>query len=242
MISIIPAIDIINGQCVRLTQGNYTQQKIYSKNPVEVAKSFEDAGLKQVHLVDLDGAKTQHIVNTKVLEAIANQTNLKIDFGGGLKTEHDVQMAFELGASQITAGSIAVLDPDLVYSWMDLYGPEKIILGADSKAGKIAIHGWQEASTVELFAFLKNYIEKGIQYCICTDIAKDGLLEGPSWNLYEQIVKEFPSLKLIASGGVSSIKDLERLEELGCYGAIVGKAIYEETISLKELEKWMVSC
>ncbi len=242
MIKIIPAIDIINGQCVRLTQGDYEQKKVYNSNPVEVAKSFEDAGIQQLHLVDLDGAKAKHIVNASVLENIVKETNLRVDFGGGIKSDKDLNVAFYAGASQITAGSIAVSNPELVSRWIEVYGADKIILGADVKGGKIAVHGWQKESSEELFPFLENYLKKGIEYCICTDVAKDGLLQGTSVGLYETIIKRFPKVKLIASGGVNSIQEIERLEELGCHGVIIGKAIYEGKIKLKELEKFIVSC
>lgn len=242
MIEIIPAIDIINGQCVRLTQGDYEQKKVYNSNPVEVAKSFEDAGIQRLHLVDLDGAKAKHIVNVAVLENVAKATNLKIDFGGGIKSDKDLKMAFEAGAKQITAGSIAVANPDLVKSWMTEYGASKIILGADVKGLQIAVNGWQEASSEELFPFLESYLEKGMEYCICTDVAKDGLLQGTSIDLYQSILECFPQLKLIASGGVTSMKEVEKLNAIGCHGVIIGKAIYEGRIRLKELEKLIVSC
>jgi len=232
---IIPAIDIINGQCVRLTQGDYQQKKVYNKDPLEVAKQFEAAGIKRLHLVDLDGAKSRHIVNHHVLEKIATQTNLIIDFGGGLKSNEDVHIAFESGAHQITGGTIAVKNKDLFLSWIEQYGGEKIILGADVKDQKIAVHGWQEASDIDLFDFLADYIKQGIQYVICTDISKDGMLEGAANNLYKKIIKTFPELKLIASGGVANMQDLIDLKSLGCYGAITGKAIYEGRVSLKEL-------
>lgn len=242
MIEIIPAIDIINGQCVRLTQGDYEQKTIYNSDPVEVAKAFEDAGIQRLHLVDLDGAKAKHIVNVDVLENVAKATNLAIDFGGGIKSEKDIQLAFYAGASQITAGSIAVTDPDLVNRWMKEYGAHKIILGADVKGLKIAVNGWQKESSEELFPFLESYLAKGIEYCICTDVAKDGLLQGSSMELYTSILERFPKLKLIASGGVRSIKEIEKLNAIGCHGVIIGKAIYEERITLKELEKLIVSC
>lgn len=242
MIEIIPAIDIINGQCVRLTQGDYEQKKVYNSNPVEVAKSFEDAGIQRLHLVDLDGAKAKHIVNVAVLEKVAKATNLTIDFGGGIKSDKDLKMAFEAGAKQITAGSIAVANPDLVKRWMEEYGASKIILGADVKGLQIAVNGWQEASSEELFPFLESYLEKGMEYCICTDVAKDGLLQGTSIDLYQSILERFPQLKLIASGGVTSMKEVEKLNAIGCHGVIIGKAIYEGRIRLKELEKLIVSC
>lgn len=235
---IIPAIDLIDGKCVRLTQGDYNQKKIYNENPVEVAKSFEDAGIKRLHLVDLDGAKAKTIVNWRVLEAISNQTNLTIDFGGGIRTDKDIETAFNHGASQITGGSIAVKNPVLFGGWLERYQSEKIILGADAKFGKIAINGWQESTETNVIDFIQNYAEKGIQYAICTDIEKDGMESGPSFKLYNDILKRIPRLKLIASGGVSSLADLEKLKEDGLYGAIVGKAIYEGSISLKDLAKF----
>lgn len=242
MITIIPAIDIINGQCVRLTQGDYQQKKIYNNNPVAVAKSFEDAGIERLHVVDLDGAKAQQIVNLKTLEAIANQTNLNIDFGGGVKTTEAVQQAFNAGATQITAGSIAVKNPNLVKQWLAQFGSERIILGADVKGRQIAINGWQETSTLKLIPFVEHYVNQGVDYCICTDVAKDGLLQGASVELYKTILKVIPNLKLIASGGVESIKGIQELDAIGCDGVIVGKAIYEGKITLKDLEKLVVSC
>lgn len=233
----IPAIDIIGGQCVRLTQGDYAQKKVYNQNPLEVAKEFEAAGIQRLHLVDLDGAKASRIINYKVLETIANNTKLQIDFGGGLKSDEDIKIAFESGAHQITGGTVAVKMPDLFLSWLEKYGPEKIILGADVKEGKIAVSGWQEKSDVELFDFLKNYTEKGIQYVICTDVSKDGLLKGSAVELYQDILTVFPELKLIASGGVTSLTEVKKLREIGCYGAIIGKAIYEGKIKIEDLAK-----
>ncbi|MEM9340667.1 MAG: 1-(5-phosphoribosyl)-5-[(5-phosphoribosylamino)methylideneamino]imidazole-4-carboxamide isomerase [Bacteroidota bacterium] len=232
---IIPAIDIIEGKCVRLSKGDYDTKKIYNEDPLEVAKSFEGEGLQYLHLVDLDGAKAKHIVNWKVLEKIATKTSLTIDFGGGIKSDEDLKIAFESGAKQITGGSIAVKDPTLFESWIVGYGAEKIILGADAMEGKIAISGWQESTDEGIESFIKSYQEKGIEYVISTDISKDGMLEGPSFELYEKILKELPAIKLIASGGVSSIDDLIKLKEKGLEGAIVGKAIYENRITLKEL-------
>ena len=232
---IIPAIDIIDGKCVRLTQGDYTQKKVYNENPLEVAKMFEDAGITHLHLVDLDGAKASEIINYKVLEKIASNTNLKIDFGGGLKSDGDVQIAFESGANQITGGTVAVKKPELFLSWLEKYGSEKIILGADVKNEKIATNGWQEESKIELLDFLKKYTEAGIEYVICTDISKDGLLQGSAIDLYKKIKTHFPKLKLIASGGVVSVEEVEELTSLDLYGAIIGKAIYEGKIDLKEL-------
>jgi len=233
---IIPAIDIINGKCVRLTKGDYATQKTYSEQPLEVAKSFEDHGIKYLHLVDLDGAGSKHIVNHKVLYQIASQTSLKIDFGGGLKTEADLKIAFENGASQITGGSIAVSHPEVFENWLQLYGADRIILGADAHNRKIATHGWKETSALDVIDFIRNYESKGITQVICTDIAKDGMLQGPSFELYDEILKE-TTVQLIASGGVSKCDDLLKLNELGCEGVILGKAIYEGKITLKELEK-----
>ncbi len=229
---IIPAIDIIDGKCVRLTQGDYAQKKVYNENPLEIAKEFEAAGITNLHLVDLDGAKASRIINYKTLEKIASQTNLKIDFGGGLKSNEDLKIAFNSGANQITGGTIAVKNQELFLSWLEKYGSEKIILGADVKNEKIATNGWQEESDIELFDFLKKYLEAGIEYVICTDISKDGLLQGSSVDLYEKIKTQFPNIKLIASGGVVSIQELEKLKELKMHGAIIGKAIYEGRIDI----------
>lgn len=236
---IIPAIDIIDGKCVRLTQGDYAQKKIYNENPLDVAKEFEQAGITNLHLVDLDGAKASRIINYKTLESIASNTNLKIDFGGGLKSNEDLKIAFESGANQITGGTIAVKNPNLFLSWISEYGNEKIILGADVKNEKIVTNGWQEESQINLFDFLKKYLEAGIEYVICTDISKDGLLQGSAIDLYTKIKTTFPSIKLIASGGVISIQELEKLEQLGMHGAIVGKAIYEQKIKLTELTNFI---
>ena len=233
---IIPAIDIIEGQCVRLSKGDYDTKKVYNENPLEVAKAFEDSGIEYLHLVDLDGAKSKHIVNHKILEQIATQTNLKIDFGGGLKSDKDLQIAFECGANQITGGSIAVTNEVLFLDWVAKFGAEKIILGADAKDGKIATGGWKESSDLQIEKFIKDFVENGIQYVISTDISKDGMLEGPSVDLYKSILANNPELKLIASGGISNLQDLDDVFEIGCEGVIIGKAIYENRISLKELE------
>jgi len=233
---IIPAIDIIGGKCVRLSKGDYSTKKIYSESPLEVAKEFEANGIQFLHVVDLDGAKSNHIVNFKVLHEIATKTNLKIDFGGGLKSNEDLKIAFENGASQITGGSIAVKNSDLFLKWLDTYGPEKIILGADFNNRKIATHGWLETSTLDVVDFILDYENKGVQYVICTDISKDGMLEGTSNELYTEIIEK-TKIFLIASGGVTSIQDIEKLIEIGCEGAIIGKAIYEHKITLKELRK-----
>lgn len=242
---IIPAIDIIEGKCVRLTKGDYGTKKVYNENPLEVAKQFEASGIEYLHLVDLDGAKENHIVNFKILEQIASKTSLKIDFGGGLKTNEDLYIAFNSGAKQITGGSIAVKDPKTFMGWINKYGGQKIILGADCKDGMIAISGWTEESKEEIIPFIKDYQKKNIQYVICTDISKDGMLEGPSFDLYKQIIIECSnssngqSIKLIASGGVSSLDDLDALKTLGCDGVIIGKALYEGHIFLRDLERYI---
>lgn len=238
---IIPAIDIIDGKCVRLSKGDYGTKKIYNENPLEVAKRFEAHGIQYLHLVDLDGAKSKHIVNHKVLEKIASKTTLKIDFGGGLKTDNDLRIAFESGARQITGGSIAVKDKDTFVRWIEKYGPEKIILGADAKNEKVAVSGWQEESSEELIPFIASYQEQGIQYVICTDIDKDGMLEGPSFDLYRKILDVTPKLQLIASGGISAFEELPILAEIGCEGTIIGKAIYENRIGLKQLEQFILA-
>ncbi|MCF6353382.1 MAG: 1-(5-phosphoribosyl)-5-[(5-phosphoribosylamino)methylideneamino]imidazole-4-carboxamide isomerase [Cyclobacteriaceae bacterium] len=236
---IIPAIDIINGKCVRLTKGDYSTKKIYNEDPLEVAKSFEGIGIKYLHLVDLDGAKSKSIQNGKVLEELASKTNLIIDFGGGIKTEASVKQAFELGASQITVGSVAAKNPALVYKWIFTFGADKIILGADVNNRKIAINGWQESTELELEVYIKSYLGKGIQSVICTDISKDGMLAGSSIALYAQLLGRFPKLKLIASGGVTTLQELDELTSIGLEGAIIGKAIYENKITLKQLESYV---
>ena len=238
---IIPAIDIIDGKCVRLSKGDYNTKKIYNENPLEVAKTFEDAGIQYLHLVDLDGAKSSRIINHKVLEQIASKTNLKIDFGGGLKTNEDLKIAFESGANQITGGSIAVKNPTLFKEWISIYGTNKIILGADANNKKIAVSGWLEESNEEVIPFIQNYQKEGISYVICTDIAKDGMLEGPSFDLYKEILSKCDTIKLIASGGISTSDELPKLAELGCEGTIIGKAIYEGRISLKQLENFILN-
>jgi phosphoribosylformimino-5-aminoimidazole carboxamide ribotide isomerase len=248
---IIPAIDIIDGKCVRLTKGDYSTKKIYNENPLEVAKEFEAAGIEYLHVVDLDGAKASQIINYKVLEQIASKTNLKIDFGGGLKSNKDLEIAFNSGAHQITGGSIAVKNSAIFKSWIEKYSSQKIILGADfypdTSGGKIATNGWQEESSLELIPFIKGYQQKGIQYVICTDISKDGMLEGPSFNMYKEILESDDlrgseaALKLIASGGISTFDELPKLAEMGCEGVIIGKAIYENKISLKQLEQYILN-
>lgn len=237
---IIPAIDIIEGKCVRLSKGDYDTKIIYNENPLEVAKSFEAHGIEYLHLVDLDGAKSSKIVNYKILEQIATQTSLKIDFGGGLKSDDDLRIAFESGANQITGGSIAVKNRAIFEKWISQYGTEKIILGADAKDEKIAVSGWLEESNEDLVPFIQDYQSKGIQYVICTDIAKDGMLQGPSFDLYKKILAEAEGVKLIASGGISTFDELPKLAELGCEGTIIGKAIYEGRITLKQLENYII--
>ncbi|MCF6212834.1 MAG: 1-(5-phosphoribosyl)-5-[(5-phosphoribosylamino)methylideneamino]imidazole-4-carboxamide isomerase [Flavobacteriaceae bacterium] len=238
---LIPAIDIINGKCVRLSKGDYSTQKIYNENPLEVAKMFEAHGIQFLHLVDLDGAKASHIVNYKVLESIALNTNLSIDFGGGLKSDGDLRIAFESGANQITGGSIAVKDPLTFKKWLQDYGADKIILGADAMNEKVAIGGWLEESDKALIPFIHSYVKKGVAYVICTDISKDGMLQGPSFELYQKILNTVDGVKLIASGGISAFDELPRLAEMGCEGAIIGKAIYEHKISMKQIEDYIVS-
>jgi phosphoribosylformimino-5-aminoimidazole carboxamide ribotide isomerase len=233
---IIPAIDIIGGKCVRLTQGDYAQKKIYNEDPVAVAKMFEDAGIQYLHVVDLDAARQGKITNYKVLEAITSQTKLSVDFGGGLKTDDDITIAFNNGAVQVTAGSIAVKNPDVVYSWLEKYGADKIILGADCRNRFVATNGWQEQSSLDVLDFIKAYQIKGVTSVICTDISKDGMLLGPSFELYAELLEQ-TKIGLIASGGISSIDDVIRLKELGCGGAIIGKAIYEGNITLTQLSQ-----
>lgn len=236
MIEIIPAIDIISGKCVRLSKGDYEQQTVYSESPVEVAKAFEGAGCKRLHLVDLDGAKSNHIVNYKVLEDIASSTNLVIDFGGGIKSDEDVHIAFESGAAMITGGSIAVKSPALFESWISRFGPNKIILGADAKDKKIATNGWMDNSEHSIVPFINSYLEKGISKVISTDISKDGMLQGTSIELYTELLDQCPGIYLIASGGVASLDDLRQLEEINVPAVIAGKALYEGRITLKDLE------
>lgn len=245
---IIPAIDIIEGKCVRLSKGDYSTKKIYNEHPLEVAKEFEAHGIRYLHLVDLDGAKSKHIVNHKVLEKIASETNLKIDFGGGLKTDEDLRIAFESGAHQITGGSIAVKEKEVFLEWIARFGAEKIILGADALDEKVAVSGWMEESKEELIPFIKAYKRNGIRYVICTDISKDGMLQGPSFELYKKIIAETSTadnnttygIHLIASGGISTFDELPLLAEIGCEGTIIGKAIYENKISLKQLENYIL--
>ncbi|WP_307271969.1 1-(5-phosphoribosyl)-5-[(5-phosphoribosylamino)methylideneamino]imidazole-4-carboxamide isomerase [Chryseobacterium sp. W4I1] len=235
---IIPAIDIIDGKCVRLSKGDYSTKKIYSENPVEMAKEFESYGIQFLHLVDLDGARSKHIVNQKVLENIARETSLHIDFGGGLKTGNDIEKAFNSGAKQITLGSIAVQDPEFCFEMIQKYGSEKIILGADCENRKIKTSGWEEESNLDIIDFLLDYQEKGMVQTICTDISKDGMLEGPSSDLYQEILMK-TAIKLTASGGISCIEDVHRMKEIGCSGTIIGKAIYEGKITLQQLQNYI---
>lgn len=232
---IIPAIDLIGGKCVRLTEGDYASKKEYHDNPAEVAKSFERLGVRRLHLVDLDGAKQKKVVNLDVLKAICEQTNLKVDFGGGVRSDRDLENVFEAGASQVTCGSVAIKDPELAKRWILTYGPEKMILGADLKGGNIAVSGWEEESKVHWTEFLDRYLHMGFQYVICTDVSRDGKLQGPAIELYEEIMQAFPGIKLIASGGISSSDDVKALRSVGLYGAIIGKAIYENRITEQEL-------
>lgn len=235
MIELIPAIDLINGKCVRLTKGDYEQKKVYHENPVEVASEFERLGFERLHVVDLDGAKSQHIVNIDVLREITTKTSLKVDFGGGIKTNDDIEKAFANGASMVTVGSIAVKHPDLFLEWLDEYGAERMILGADVRNGMISVNGWKEDSTERLLPFLRKYIIKGVKNVLCTEISKDGTLTGPAIGLYQEIMKEYPDLHLIASGGVSSNEDITALEEAGIPAVVFGKAFYEGRIDIGKL-------
>ena len=238
MIELIPAIDIIGGQCVRLTKGNYDQKTVYRDSPAEVAKEFEEIGFKRLHVVDLDGAKSKHIVNEQVLKAITNKTHLTVDFGGGIKTDEDIEKAFAAGASMVTIGSIAVTNPDLFMGWLEKYGAERIILGADVRHGKISINGWKEDSSEDLLPFLKKYVDAGVSNVLCTEISKDGTLAGPAIELYQSMMAAYPELHLIASGGVSSIEDIHALDAAGIPAVVFGKAIYEGKINLNELWDW----
>ena len=238
MIELIPAIDIIDGQCVRLTKGDYDQKTVYRDAPAEVAREFEQLGFLRLHVVDLDGAKSKHIVNSEVLRRITTETRLTVDFGGGIKTDDDIEKAFEAGASMVTVGSIAVTQPDLFLGWLDKYGADRMVLGADVRNGKISINGWKEDSAEDLLPFLKKYIDRGVKTVLCTEISKDGTLQGPAIELYRQVMAEYPQLHLIASGGVSSIDDIKALDAAGIPAVVFGKAIYEGKINLKELWDW----
>ncbi len=239
MINIIPAIDLIDGKCVRLTKGDYNTQKVYNENPTEVAKYFEGFGFKRLHLVDLDGAKAGRIINNKVLENIASKTSLLVDFGGGIKTETDLNIVFECGAQMVTLGSLAVKNKELVDQWLARYGADKIIVGADSKDQKISISGWLEDSTIDLFFFIDNYLHSGYKHFLCTDISKDGMMQGSAIGLYKEIVQRFPHCKLIASGGVSSVAEIEELNDANVDAVVIGKAFYEGLIKPEELKKFI---
>jgi len=238
MIEIIPAIDIIEGKCVRLSQGDYSRKVIYNEDPLEVAKNFEDAGIQRLHLVDLDGAKAKHIVNYRTLERIAGRTGLIIDFGGGLKSDDDLRIAFECGAQMITGGSIAVKDKDIFLKWLGKYGRGKIILGADVKDEKVSVAGWKEDTDVQLIPFIQEYVDEGISKVICTDISRDGMMSGTSVDLYKKLMETFTDLYLIASGGVTTLDDVKKLIEINVPGVIIGKALYEGSIVLEELVRY----
>ena len=240
-IEIIPAIDLIEGKCVRLSQGDYNQKTIYNENPLEVAKMFEAAGIRRLHLVDLDGAKAKHIVNHKILEEISSKTNLIIDFGGGLKSDKDLEIAFNSGAKMVTGGSIAVKERDTFLKWLEKYGSDKIILGADAKDGNIAVSGWLETTELPVIEFISEYHKKGVVKVISTDISRDGMLSGPAFELYSEILKSLPNVEIIASGGIATMGDILKLDEMGVPGVITGKAIYENRITLKEIEKFQKS-
>ena len=238
MIELIPAIDIIDGQCVRLTKGDYDQKTVYRDSPAEVAKEFEQKGFKRLHVVDLDGAKSKHIVNDEVLRRITTETNLTVDFGGGIKTNEDIEKAFCAGAAMVTVGSIAVTQPELFMGWLEKYGADRMILGADVRNGKISINGWKEDSAEDLLPFLRKYIDAGVKTVLCTEISKDGTLQGPAIELYKEVITAYPTLHLIASGGVSSIDDIKALDRAGIPAVVFGKAIYEGKINLNELWDW----
>lgn len=238
---VIPAIDIISGKCVRLTKGDFNTMKIYNESPLEVAKTFEGSGVKNLHLVDLDGSKAKKIINYKILENIASKTKLNIDFGGGLRSDEDIKIAFNSGAHQITGGSIAINNRNLFSNWIKTYGPDKIILGADCRNRYISINGWQDNVDVNVVDFIRDYVENGVKNVVCTDIEKDGMLKGPSLQLYKEMIMYIGELNLIASGGVSSMDDMHQLKDLGCYGVILGKAIYENKISLQQIEKFILN-
>lgn len=241
MIEIIPAIDIIEGKCVRLSQGDYQSKIVYNESPLEVAKEFESYGIHRLHVVDLDGAKSKHIVNYRILEQIANRTSLVIDFGGGIKSDEDLVIAFENGAQMVTVGSVAAKEPQLFLSWLEKFGHDKMILGADVKDGLISVNGWLEESNQELLPYLDNYVKKGVTKVLCTDINRDGMLQGPAIELYQSILEQFPALHLIASGGVSSIEDIRQLDKAGIPAVVFGKALYEGRFTLKELNEFIES-
>ena len=237
-IELIPAIDIINGQCVRLTKGDYDQKTVYHDSPADVAREFEEIGFQRLHIVDLDGAKSKHIVNCSVLRRVTTETHLVVDFGGGIKTDEDIEKAFDNGAAMVTIGSIAVTQPELFMGWMKKYGSERLILGADVRNGKISINGWKEDSTEDLLPFLRKYIDAGVKNVLCTEISKDGTLQGPAIELYQRVMEAYPDIHLIASGGVSCIDDIKALDKAGIPAVVFGKAIYEGKINLKELWDW----
>ena len=237
-IELIPAIDIINGQCVRLTKGDYDQKTVYHDSPADVACEFEEIGFQRLHIVDLDGAKSKHIVNCSVLRRVTTETHLVVDFGGGIKTDEDIEKAFDNGAAMVTIGSIAVTQPELFMGWMEKYGSERLILGADVRNGKISINGWKEDSTEDLLPFLRKYIDAGVKNVLCTEISKDGTLQGPDIELYQRVMETYPDIHLIASGGVSCIDDIKALDKAGIPAVVFGKAIYEGKINLKELWDW----
>ncbi|MDD5571122.1 MAG: 1-(5-phosphoribosyl)-5-[(5-phosphoribosylamino)methylideneamino]imidazole-4-carboxamide isomerase [Bacteroidales bacterium] len=239
MLKIFPAIDIIDGKCVRLTKGDYSQKKIYNTNPLEVAKQFEDAGLQYLHLVDLDGAKEKRVVNHNILEKITSKTSLLVDFGGGIQSEKDIEIIFDCGANQVNIGSMAMKQPELFKTLLLKYSNEKIILSADVKDENIAIHGWQEETKISIFDFIKSFESENLKFVTCTDISKDGMLEGPSFDLYKKITATFPGINLTASGGISSINDIEKISEQNIYGVIIGKAIYEGAFQLSELKRFL---
>ena len=238
MIELIPAIDIIDGQCVRLTKGDYDRKTVYRDSPSQVAAEFETIGFKRLHVVDLDGAKSKHIVNTEALKSITSKTNLQVDFGGGIKSAEDIEKAFAFGAHFVTIGSIAVTHPELFMDWLEKYGPDRLVLGADVRNGKISINGWKEDSDEDLLPFLRRYVEAGVRYVLCTEISKDGTLKGPAIDLYCSIMEKYPDLHLIASGGVSSMDDIKSLAKVGIPAVVFGKAIYEGRINMKELWDW----
>lgn len=240
MLTVIPAIDLIDGKCVRLSKGDYSRKRVYSKDPLEVARSFQDHGLTRLHLVDLDGAKAKHVVNWRVLERIAGKTKLVIDFGGGIKSDDDINIVFNSGAQMATIGSIAVSKRDLFFKWLNEHGADRLILGADISDRKIAVSGWLEVTEIDIIDFLDDYLANGIKHVLCTDISKDGMLEGTSLDLYKELVEKYPDMELIASGGVTTMDELYTLEEMGVQSAIIGKAIYEKRISLKELQRFVL--
>lgn len=235
MIKIIPSIDIIEGKCVQLTQGDYAQKKVYDEDPIAIAKRFSEAGFERIHMVDLDGAKAGKVINHQILETIVKETGMKVDFGGGIKSDDDIQKAFNCGANQVSIGTIAVKNPKLLLSWLQKYGTDRIILGADVLNGIVRINGWTNQTEIKLFDFITNYHWHGMEYVLCTDIEKDGMMQGASLDLYKAIRKQFPEIKLIANGGVSSIEEIQQLDKIGCYGVVIGKAIYENLISLEDL-------